>query len=255
MTHNRRRSLLISPTDAIPEGARYIEAHFSQPADWAPVIPGAVLASLENGTIAAAPSRGIGRFPLPEKEDFAAVLDGWGITARTPVVVYASTADDAKVAARAWFVLRSAGVSDVRVLDGGAAGWAARTGAIDVEPAPSSPSPVVAIDGDRAAVIGATGVLLDARPVSAYDAGRIPGALSAPGADVFRDGYLLPDDELAEWAAPLLPEHDAPIGAYCGGGVAAAGTVFALTVLGRDAGLYAGSWSQWGNDPERPVER
>ncbi|MFC4138940.1 MULTISPECIES: sulfurtransferase [unclassified Microbacterium] len=255
MTDNRRRSLLISHDDAIPAGARFIETHFSHPEDWTPVIPGAVLASLENGTIAAAPSPGIGRFPLPEPEDIAAVLDAWGITPETPVVVYASSADDAKVAARAWFVLRTAGVADVRVLDGGAAGWAARTAEPGGEPAPASDVRVTAIDADRAGVIGATGVLLDARPAVVFEAGHIPGAVSAPGGDVFSDGRLLPDGELEEWAASYLAEADGPIAAYCGGGVAAAGTVFALTVLGHDAGLYVGSWSQWGDDPDRPVER
>ena len=35
--------------------------------------------------------------------------------------------------------------------------------------------------------------------------------------------------------------------------VEAAHEVAALATLGVDAALYAGSWSQWSSDPERPV--
>jgi len=258
MTGSRRRSLLISPHDALPEGARLVEAHFSHPADdRQPVIPGAVIASLENATIAAAPSRGAGRFPLPAADDLARTLEGWGITETTPVVVYAATAADAKVATRTWFVLRHAGIADVRVLDGGAPAWAARAGHESGVPAPASGAPVVAIGADRAAATASAGVLLDARPAAAFAAGRIPGAVSAPGDEIFRDGYLLPDDELRRWADGLLTASgagDAPLAAYCGGGVAASGTGVALTVLGHDPALYVGSWSQWSSDTDRPIE-
>lgn len=258
MTGSRRTSLLVSPHDALPDGARLVEAHFSHPAvGWEPVIEGAVIASLENSTIAAAPSGGAGRFPLPSADELARTLKAWGITEETPVVVYAASPADAKVATRAWFVLRHAGVGDVRVLDGGAAAWVARTQAEYAVAAPASTAPVIAIDADEAAATASTGLLIDARPATAFAAGRIPGAFSAPGDAVFRDGYLLSDAELQRWVDGLLGAErpdDAPLAAYCGGGVAASGTVFALTVLGLDPALYVGSWSQWSGDAERPVE-
>jgi thiosulfate/3-mercaptopyruvate sulfurtransferase len=57
--------------------------------------------------------------------------------------------------------------------------------------------------------------------------GRIPGALNAPW-----------NEEL-----PELPEGE--VVAYCGSGVTSSVTVHRLSLAGRDARLYPGSWSQW----------
>lgn len=263
--------LLITPADPIPAGARFVEARFRDPeGEWHPAIPGATLATLYNGVLAAHPKPDTGRFPLPADDTLRATLAEWHIAVDTPVVVYAVDPHDTKTAARAWFVLRNAGIRDVRVLDGGAAAWAERAtpaGAEGQEAADGGADDVATdatlgvlhdvavIDDVRAAEIGRTGTLLDARPAFAYVEGHIPGATCAPSDALFPDGHLLDDSDLQAWAQRVGVAGDGPVAAYCGGGVAGAGAVFALATLGIDAPLYVGSWSQWSRLPDHAVAR
>ena len=82
-------------------------------------VPGAVYVSLEDDLADHAVS-GRGRHPLPSGSAVEAAARRWGIGPETAVVVY----DDWNRAgsARAWWVLRAAGLADVRILDGGLAG-------------------------------------------------------------------------------------------------------------------------------------
>ena len=66
--------------------------------------------------------------------------------------------------------------------------------------------------------------------------GRIPGALNAP------------------WNEPLPELPEGELVAYCGSGVTSSVTVHRLSLAGREAKLYPGSWSQW-ETLGLPVER
>ncbi len=87
-----------------------------------PKIPGALsvhLATDFSGT----PTATSGRRPLPDVPDLQAKARAWGIGNATPVVVY-DNAGSAQ-AARAWWTLRWAGLTNVRLLDGGYGAWVA----------------------------------------------------------------------------------------------------------------------------------
>ena len=227
-------------------------------------VPGAFFVDLDT-ELAAPPGDG-GRHPLPEP----AVLERWlrrcGITEQSRVVAYDGR--ESYAAARAWWVLRWAGVPDVRVLDGGYAAWLAaglpvsteepadRQGDVEVRP-----GQLPTLDADTAAALARDGLLLDARAPERYAgetepidpvAGHVPGAINSPTSDwITADGTFRRD--LAEHWTAVRGDHHGAVGVYCGSGVTAAHEMLALAELGVDAVLYPGSWSEWIRDSSRPV--
>ncbi|MFB7373674.1 sulfurtransferase [Streptomyces sp. NPDC056222] len=233
-------------------------------------IPGAVFVDLDT-ELAGPPGSG-GRHPLPDPAAFGAAMRRAGVSADTPVVVY----DDwlGWGAARAWWLLRWTGHARVRVLDGGLAAWTAAGHGLSKEtPTPEpgdfapEPGAVGLLDADGAAALARSGLLLDARAAERYRGdvepidpvgGHIPGAVSAPTTEnVDADGRFLSAEALAARFSKLgAGEGDGgseAVGVYCGSGVSGAHEVLALTIAGIPAALYAGSWSEWSNDPTRPV--
>ncbi|WP_353807769.1 sulfurtransferase [Agromyces sp. SYSU T00194] len=239
-----------------------------RPAYRAGHVPGAVFVDLETELARADHAPADGRHPLPDEDAFTASMRRWGIRPGAAVVAY----DDlgGQSAARAWWLLRHAGVADVRLLDGGLAAWTGAGLPLEhgwAEPVPGDATarfghlPVVDIDGAERMPRG--GVLLDARAAERYRgevepvdplAGHIPGAASAPTAgNLDADGRFLPAAALRDRYAALGVEPGRPVAAYCGSGVTASHVVAALAIAGFDAALYPGSWSQWANTPGRPV--
>lgn len=234
-------------------------------------VPGAVAADLDTD-LSAPPGAG-GRHPLPAPDHLQSALRRFGVRAGHPVVAYDQS--DGSIAARIWWLLRWAGHDQVSVLDGGFAAWCADGHPVSVEQPHVEPGDVVVrpgqlpvLDADEAARLAATGVLLDARAPQRYlgetepvdpRAGHIPGARNAPTTGhVGPDGRWLPPATLAARFAAIGATAATPVGAYCGSGVSAASVVLALELAGvtdprRPAALYAGSWSHWCTDPDRPV--
>jgi thiosulfate/3-mercaptopyruvate sulfurtransferase len=230
-------------------------------------IPGAVYADLET-QLARKGEPTDGRHPLPEVEALQDAARAWGINDGDAVVVY----DDLSgmSAARAWWLLRYAGVDDVRLLDGALSAWTAAGHPLDAGDEEVTPGGVELHNGhlpmlsmDDAGALPSAGVLLDARARERFRgetepvdprAGHIPGARSAPAAEnVDTDGKFLPAEELQARYTALGVRPDAPVGVYCGSGVTAAHDALALTLAGFEPALYPGSWSQWSNHPEQPV--
>ncbi|GAA1265698.1 sulfurtransferase [Pseudonocardia aurantiaca] len=236
-------------------------------------VPGAVFVDLDAEL--AGPPGPAGRHPLPSAEALQAVLRRAGV--REGSLVVAHDHGDGAPAARAWWLLRWAGLpaGRVAVLDGGFPAWTAA--GLPTTGGPSAPEPgditvrpggMPVLDADAAAALGQHGVLLDARAAPRYRgetepidpvAGHVPGARNAPSAELIgADGRWLPPEVLAERFAALGVAGAGEAGAYCGSGVTAAALVLAVEHAGlrtpeRPIGLYAGSWSNWTADPARPV--
>ncbi|WP_175116187.1 sulfurtransferase [Plantibacter sp. MCCC 1A11337] len=246
-----------------PDGRpAYLEGH----------LPGAVYVDLDHELADHVPTGEPavrGRHPLPDREALQASARSWGVDDGDVVVVY----DDLKSlsAARAWWMLRNAGIADVRILDGAFRAWT--DAGLPVERGEVVPEPgtvtltsgvLPSIDIDTAATWAGEGrVLLDARAGERYRgdvepidprAGHIPGALSTPTtANVGADGRFLSPETLREQFLAAGVPADATVATYCGSGVTAAHNAVALTLAGFEPALYPGSWSEWANHPERPV--
>lgn len=231
-------------------------------------VPTAVYVDLDT-ELAAPPSAAAGRHPLPDPADLQAAARRWGLRDGQPVVAY----DDAGglAAARAWWLLRWAGVARVQLLDGALAAW--RSAGLPLhtgDPAPRprgdvrlSPGHLPTLTADEAADVARAGLLLDARAAERYRgerepvdprAGHVPGAVCAPTTDnLDASGAFRPAATLTERFAALGVPRATTVGVYCGSGVTAAHQIAALAVAGFPAALYPGSWSAWSADPERPA--
>jgi thiosulfate/3-mercaptopyruvate sulfurtransferase len=262
-----------------PDAGRkaYLEAH----------IPGARYADL-NRDLSAPVAPHTGRHPLPTPHSFAARLAELGIGKHTQVVAYDEA--NASFAARLWWMLRWLGHDAVAVLDGGFKAWSAAGGELQsgdtavqtpprgagarghsddghAEPLPAHtrPNAVVTTADLEHALHDPRSLLVDARGKERYAgqvepidsaAGHIPGAVNHPFTDnLDADGRFLPAEELKRRWQQLLagkrPEH---IIAMCGSGVTACHNLLSLEIAGlTGAKLYAGSWSEWIRDPQRPI--
>ena len=210
-----------------------------------------------------------GRHPLPSAGRLQSAVRDWGIDDGDTVVVH----DDGGnlSSARAWWVLRDAGIADVRLLDGALSAWTEagydlETGEPDAAAAGSatvSPGTLPRLEIDAVLDFARDGLLVDARAGERYRgevepidprAGHIPGAVSAPTAgNLDESGRFRSPDELRERFTALGAHPGAVVGAYCGSGVTAAHEAVALAVAGYEPVLYPGSWSQWSQHPDLPV--
>ncbi len=227
-------------------------------------LPGAQFLDLD-ADLAAPPGLG-GRHPLPEPERLQVVWRRVGINRDSEVIVY--DGNDSSVAARAWWLLRWSGLTDIRVLDGGLAAWM-RAG-LPLEhgelalPARGTvtvrPGGLPSVSAEQAAELAADdngdgGVLLDARAAARYRgevepldpvAGHIPGAVNLPFAELLTEaGTFRPPAELRTALDRVGASGVAGAAASCGSGVTACHLILAGEIVGVPIALYAGSYSGW----------
>lgn len=220
-----------------------------------------------------------GRHPLPAAAVFANHIAKFGITGKTQVVAY--DADYGVFAARLWWLLRALGHKNVAVLDGGLAAWR-RAGLPVSDQATPLPSPAQtgADDGEfqrmptvdmgyvRQHLNDDAVLIIDARSPERFAgevepldpvAGHIPGAVNRPCIDNLDDngaGFKSADQLRQDFEELLAGRSPACVVQQCGSGVTACHNLLAMEIAGLPgARLYAGSWSEWCADPQRPVAR
>lgn len=211
---------------------------------------------------------------LPEAADFARTLSEAGVTPGHAVVAYDD--EGGGKACRLVWNLHAAGHRRAAVLNGGIHAWCADGMPVSTEddrPLPRDYGPIeytvdpVATRDELLERVGDPGlVLLDARSpeeyagtkVRAAKGGHIPGAVNLNWLDCIdrgNDTRLYPEPVLRELLADRGISEDRDVVAYCHTHHRSAHSYVMLKHLGYSSVKgYAGSWSEWGNDPETPVE-
>ena len=223
--------------------------------------------------LASMPGRQVGRNPLPSLDVVAKAVANWGIEDGRPVYIY--DGGTGLFAARAWWVLRWAGVSDVHIVDGGYAAWrreqfdtVAGPGGIVVPREPEALNANSLPTATMEDVRTFNGTLLDTRDQRRFDgrreildlrAGHIPGAVNLPVSMLFDDTTRTVKD--TDHIRAALAEHGitqntnpADVIVYSGSGNHSALLLAAM----EHAGLpvlthYVGGWSQWSGNRDNRV--
>jgi thiosulfate/3-mercaptopyruvate sulfurtransferase len=204
---------------------------------------------------------------------WATKIQNVGISLKTPVIIFDNSLN--KDAARIWWILRYWGVEDVRLLNGGWRAWTLGNHPISREPTSAAAIGSARFDVHTSRLTTKKQLVdqLNNKNLQILDA-RSEGEFCGDTKFAKRGGAI-PGAKHLEWSEALDPKtgrfkspaqlqkllRDAGIDlnkrsvTYCQSGGRAAVLAFTLELMGaRDVSNYYRSWSEWGNDPDAPLE-
>ena len=217
-------------------------------------------------------------FTRPAAGQLDSILGQLGIDSDSEIVVYSGTPASTMWATRLWWLFRSAGLANVALLDGSFAKWKAEGRAVSTEPCcyaktagaaglskqdeswwASKDDVLSAIDDSGVCTLNALphGLFTGELEMGYSRPGRISGSRNAPFTGVLdpETGMFLGEDELREFFQVGGAAASDRVISYCGGGIAATLTGFALRRIGHtNVAVYDGSLNEWSRDPALPME-
>lgn len=233
-------------------------------------VPGAVHLPYSALIRAAPPVGGL----LPDAGQLGETLSGIGLTPERHVVAYDD--EGGGRAGRLLWTLDALGHAHGSLLNGGIHAWVGEQRPLEAGPvtptrsdyrAEFAHSEVVADKSHIRSRLGAADfVALDARGPAEYSGldvraargGHIPGAVNIDWTEAIDRGRLLrfkPDAELRALLEARGVTPDKEVVAYCQTHHRSSHTYMVLKHLGYPrARGYPGAWSDWGNDPDTPIE-
>jgi len=244
----------------VNEPQRYAQGH----------VPGAVNLAYAGLIGPRPPAMGM----MAGEEQLGAALGAIGLTPDLHVVAYDSEGNGR--ASRLLWTLDALGHQGLSLLNGGFGAWAGEGHPVETDPVTPTPSDYAAHVANDA-VIASKGyildhlgdpdmVVLDVRSAAEYAGhdvraargGHIPGAVNMDwtmAMDRGRNLRFLPPDQLTALLAERGVTPDREVITHCQTHHRSAHTCWVLKSLGfpRVRG-YDGSWSDWGNDPDVPIE-
>ncbi len=212
---------------------------------------------------------------LPAPEKFSSRVRKLGLGDGVRIVVYDQRGLFS--APRVWWTFRFFGHEHVAVLDGGLPKWQSEGRPLEDGPVrPVERRFTARVNGlmarDRARMLaniaGRREQVLDARSRGRFEgsdpeprpglrAGHIPGSRNLPFTDLIDPARqtMLPPEEMKQRFAEAGLDMTRPVVTTCGSGITAAVLALGLQLIGhRDVGLYDGSWAEWGEPDDTPVE-
>jgi thiosulfate/3-mercaptopyruvate sulfurtransferase len=229
-------------------------------------IPGAIYVDLHED-LSRFPATNKGRHPLPAAETMNTLFSELGIHSGMQVIIYDNISG--AFAARLWWMLRHMQHKNVAVLDGGWQSWLAAEGPINGDNETRSESQFNNLPLERDLIdieqVQAASLLIDSREPARYRgesepidkaAGHIPGALNRFWKEnISENGCFKEKRQLKQEFEEIFgstPPEDSVF--YCGSGVTACHNLLAAVHVGLALPkLYAGSWSEWSSDPNKPI--
>jgi len=211
---------------------------------------------------------------LPDADSFSRLVSKLGIVANTRVIAYDD--EGGGCASRFIWTLNVFGHENASLLNGGLYSWANEGHPLNnQEPAHVEPSGYALNNtgrytADRDYILqhlnDKNTVLLDARSAAEFSgekrfadkAGHIPGAIHfewTDGMDRNNNLRLLPEDVIEQRLEQLGISKDKEVICYCQSHHRSAFSCLMLKHLGyKNVKGYPGSWSDWGNQADTPVE-